>query len=338
MLWIALALWAQPAPPPPPAGAGERPPRSSAETSEEVDRQATTRQARAAANRGDLATAESTLRSALSTEPDWAGGWAQLGAVLLRADRHAEAATALQRALERNPELGEAEYNLAYAQRAKGDLVAAAETYGAYLQDHADDADAWYAYAEVLEGLGRSAEAAEAFDRYADTEGRPNRQKWVDAARERAASLRGEENAPPEAPSAPQSGEAPESPPPDAARGSSPAPGRRSGPLAAALEALQAGAYRKALGILRKDLPDPQTGWELAAWGSAHLGVGEAERAERRFSAALERLPDSAKPAAQFGLAEALRLLGRSREAKALYQAVREGPSERFAALAAKQL
>lgn len=300
-------------PPPPPVPAAQNPDQA-------------VQAGRKALGRGDAKAAESAFQSAVQAAPERADAWAGLGSAQIQQERYSDAETSLKKALELDPALDDARYNLAYVQRARGNPETAATSYAAYLERVPDDADAWYAYGETLESLGRKLEAADAFDRYATAETRPAREPWVERARHRADNLRAEAGAGASAAAAgiPTAGTPAPTPTP-------------SGPMGPVFEALEAQDYALALERLKTTAPEPGTGIQHAAYASAHLGLGQAGLAERYYRRALEQLKGPAALAARFGLAEALRLQEKA-EARTHYQQVADSEDSTWAPLARKQL
>ncbi len=267
---------------------------------------------RSEANRGETTTAvsspEERLVAATKQRPNEATAWLDLGAYRLKEGRALEAIEALEQGVSLDPSSGVGLYNLAYAYRSVGRTKDAVATYERYLAGNPNDADAWYALAETNERLQRWGAAADAFDRYAATEERPTQQKWVEQARKRATELR--------AKAAPSST-------PDAASG----PAKTAAPptkLDPAIAALRRGEYRQALRRLRDDVPSPEDGFSLAAYGSAHLGEGDFRTAEAFFARAAASLSGPGKAGALFGQAEALFARGKVEEARTLYRQVLE--------------
>lgn len=258
--------------------------------------------------------------------PRSASELAELGAQRLREGRVADALPPLQQALELDGSASAARYNLAYAYRKLGRNQEAAEAYRLYVQQVPDDADAWFALAETEQALNRPDAAAQAYLRYADVESRPDQAKWVELARTRARELGAVAG-----PRAPNGSPPSDVRPPDAEVATRSAPPLTTGAasLEPALRALRTNDFDAALRALRRDVPDPSEGFSLAAYGSAHLGRGDFERAAAYFRDAAGRLRGEARAGAFLGRAEALWALGQSKEAQALYREVQsEGDSE----------
>lgn len=249
---------------------------------------------------------EPTVEEAPEAEaPRDAEAWTAQGQAAIDAEDWPAAAKAFGKARALRPEDAELMYRHAYALRQAGQRPTAVEAYRAHLERVPDNADAWYALASTLESLDRTEEAKKAFARYAEVEDRPQNQKFVELARRKA----GVSSAPmssAEAESAPIS-----APPPPAA-------------LKPALDALQAGDYRRALDLVPRDVTDASS---EAARASALLGLGRAQESEAAWRRSLEGLKGPAALAARFGLAEALRAQGKLRDAKSLHAQVADDPT-----------
>ena len=266
------------------------------------------------------------LRAAAEQSPQDAEAWAQLGSQPLRDGRTQAALEPLQTAVQLDPSLSDARYNLAFALRELGRLDAAADAYRSYLETRPDDADAWFALAQTEESAGDLAAAAAAYDRYADVEDRPAQARWVEQAREKANELRTRAGAPAPSPGSGASG----APAADATERRA-SPPLRAAPtqLSAAIEALEAGQYDRALDLLHRDVPNPADGFALAAYGSAHLGRGELREADRYFARAAAELRGEARLGALLGRAEAAWAAGRRSDARAFCREILEtGPAD----------
>ncbi len=175
---------------------------------------------------------------------------------------------------------------------------------------------------------------AEAVSGYSggEVEDRPAQARWVEQARAKAAELRAQAGGPGAAePSSPEPAASAPSAPPAGTTARRSSPPLRAAPdaLAPALDALEAGAYDRALDLLRRQNPDPADGFALAAYGSAHLGAGDLDDAERYFARAAAELRGEARLGALLGRAEAAWARGDRAGAPAIYRTIIEaGPAE----------
>jgi len=329
---LALALLAQPEPPDAPSPSGAR---ESDRSPEQTPPAAPDDDAPADRSQDPV----ERLRQAVRADPNDAAAWAGLGAELVRSGRLDEAVEPLRTAVSLDPEANDARYNLAYTLRELDRLDAAAAAYRAYVERSPNDADAWYALGQTEEDRGRLVPAASAYERYTRVETRGDRDRWVERARRRAAALRARAGGP--ATSESSAGA------PDAVTRSGPPlreadrdPGRRPTSLAGALAALEAHDYDRALRALKRDVPTPKTGFELAAYGSAQLGRGDLDAAAQSFGRAAETLRGRARAGALLGRAEALGAMNRREAAQPLYRRVVELDDEAgpWAAIARRRL
>jgi len=100
---------------------------------------------------GDLATAESLLRQAVSRDPDSAEAYFYLGVALSGQEAMDDAADAYQNALRLEPELAEAHWNLALAYAALNRPAQAIAEFEAFLALRPDSPDAEQARAYIVE-------------------------------------------------------------------------------------------------------------------------------------------------------------------------------------------
>lgn len=279
-------------------------------------------EAKAALDNGKAEQAVRLLEEGIAEHPS-PGLFEDLGNALLAHGQLLDAVVAYQKALRIRPDLSVARYNLSYALRATRRFDEAAVSFEIYLKGHPTDADGWFGLADTLEAKKDPEGAATAYERYAETETRPEQAEWVERARARAAELRAR---------ARQSAQPVLSPPPsrlEAPGASSPSPSFAPTPraardpgLAGAIEALRGGDFAGALAKLGDAAGRPESA-DYALWaarGSAYLGLLQGERAEASFVRALEVAPDPAVPGILVGLGEALRLRGRRDEARAMLE------------------
>lgn len=273
------------------------------------------------------------LQTALEHDKTYAEAWVDLGNARLALGEYNEAARAFESALSQNSDLPIAQYNLAYALRRAGQMDRAAEAYRVYLSRNPGDADAHYGLAETLRANGDDAAAAEAYEKYATTEQRPDRQAWVEKARQLAAELRASGGAAP-VPAAAAPAAAAAAAAPTTAAGVAPTRhlsfselkaqnGSRPEEFRRGLNKLRTGDYEGALVDLeRAATATPKDPLVLAALAGAQLGVLEADKAIETYRRALNVATKESAPAIRFGLGEALRARGDDDAAKVAYKQV----------------
>ncbi|WP_350030142.1 tetratricopeptide repeat protein [Caballeronia sp. GAWG1-1] len=109
--------------------------------------------------------AESHWRRAVAQDPQYAGGYANLGNLLMLRGRLDDAETVYREAIAIRPDFAEAHYNLGNLLVKKGRLVEAEAALRQACAAHADFADAHFNLANLLKSQSRLAEAEIAFQR-----------------------------------------------------------------------------------------------------------------------------------------------------------------------------
>jgi protein O-GlcNAc transferase len=115
--------------------------------------------------RGDLSGAEAVYRQAIEARPDHATAHYNLGNLLDKLDRPDEAESALRRAVACKPDFAEAYYNLGNLLRARNRPEEAEGALRAAVLHRADYADAWINLGNLLRDAGRLADASRALRR-----------------------------------------------------------------------------------------------------------------------------------------------------------------------------
>jgi tetratricopeptide (TPR) repeat protein len=105
-------------------------------------------------------------RRVISIDPTYAAAWNNLGLLLHRMGRYAEARTAYAEALARDGALCEAAYNLGSLDEDEGNVEGAITQYRRALELSPDYADAHFNLAAALARSGRSAQARHHWQRY----------------------------------------------------------------------------------------------------------------------------------------------------------------------------
>ena len=113
---------------------------------------------------GDPAAGLAELRAVADARND-ASSWNNAGLALVMLGRAAEAEEAFQRAIERDPRLGDAWLNAALLAGDRADYALALERLGRGESLRGADPAIWYHRGRFFEGLGRLADARDAFDR-----------------------------------------------------------------------------------------------------------------------------------------------------------------------------
>jgi tetratricopeptide (TPR) repeat protein len=110
--------------------------------------------------------AVAAYRRVVELDPTYAAAWNNLGLLLHRLGRYAEARRAYETALAQDPRLAEAAYNLGALDEDLGDAAAAIRHYRRALELQPDYADAHFNLASALAREGRNAEALVHWRRY----------------------------------------------------------------------------------------------------------------------------------------------------------------------------
>ena len=105
-------------------------------------------------------------RRVVAIDPTYAAAWNNLGLLLHRMGRYAEARTAYDHALKESPECAEAAYNLGSLNEDTGDVDEAIRCYRRALDVSPDYADAHFNLAGALARAGRGDEAVRHWQRY----------------------------------------------------------------------------------------------------------------------------------------------------------------------------
>jgi predicted O-linked N-acetylglucosamine transferase (SPINDLY family) len=119
---------------------------------------------------GDLAAAERLYRDILAADPTYTAAWCNLGVVMVRTDRVAEAAGCYASALEHAPDHPDAHFNLGNLNRRFGQPVEAADHYRKCLAANPNHPAARFNLGITLAGLGQLAEAEQYFRGHLRTE------------------------------------------------------------------------------------------------------------------------------------------------------------------------
>lgn len=298
-------------------------------------------EAKTALAEGRIDDARAALKRATTADPSFVEAWVELGNTSLTAGDLATAIEALRKALQLRADQTLPRYNLAYALRKQGRYAEAAQEYQTYLSSNKNDADAHYGLAESLRLSGDPLAAADAYETYAATEKRPEQEKWVQKARATAAELRAQAGVPAKPAAKPDLAAAAKRETPSltaepkkisltkaapvseapAPAPVSEAPSARPESFSAGLNQLKAGDFAGALIRLQVALSErPDDPMILAGVGSAQLGSGDAEAAEKSFLEAQRLAPAQAQAPLALGLGEAQRAQGRTAEAVAAYR------------------
>jgi tetratricopeptide (TPR) repeat protein len=110
-------------------------------------------------------------RRVVAIDPTYAAAWNNLGLLLHRIGKHAEARSAYEAALEQEPLCREAAYNLGSLDEDEGNVEEAIRYYRRALRLSADYADAHFNLAAALARSGRPAEAVGHWKRYLELDG-----------------------------------------------------------------------------------------------------------------------------------------------------------------------
>lgn len=153
---------------------------------------------------GDSAGAGQAYRAAVAVFGGYAEAHEALGEVLFAEKRLFDAAGAFEQAVQVDPGLALAWYNLGYTARRLGDLPRAREAWRRYLALRPEDLDARLGLAETLRDLGEREAAIEAFETFTGlAQPAAEEAARVEKARQAVAELRA---------GAPASGAAPQAP------------------------------------------------------------------------------------------------------------------------------
>lgn len=128
--------------------------------------------------RGALEAGAEQLRRAIAADAGDASVHANLGAALKDLGRGEEAIAALEHALERNPQLSQAAYNLAMLRLDRRDWPGAVQLLRSYLASNARDADAHYWLGNACMGMGDAAAARAAYAAAVRCDGQHARARW----------------------------------------------------------------------------------------------------------------------------------------------------------------
>ncbi len=142
---------------------------------------------------GDAPGAIEAYQAAVAVFGDYAEAYRATGEVLASQNFHPEAALAFERAVEIDPGLERAWYDLADSATHLGDLTRARDAWRRYLSSRPEDLDARFGLADSLRGLGERQAAIEAFEIYLGLAVPiPREARRVEEARQTLATLRAE--------------------------------------------------------------------------------------------------------------------------------------------------
>ncbi len=141
---------------------------------------------------GDLAGARAAYQRALELQPEDRLARNELGTVLFRKGHLDEAIEQFEKAVALDEEYVTAWFNLAFASARAERWETAVLAYRKHIELRPGQPDAWFGLARALDTWGKHAEAAEAYESYAEVESRSQRQDRVRQARARAEELRPE--------------------------------------------------------------------------------------------------------------------------------------------------
>lgn len=266
---------------------------------------------------GDAPGAIEAYEAAVALFGDYAEAYRAAGEVLASQNFHLEAALAFERAVEIEPGLERAWYDLADSARHLGDLTRARDAWRRYLALRPDDLDARFGLAESLRGLGEREKAIEAFETYLGLAlPIPREARRVEEARQALAALRAEATRPaPVAPSTPTATSAPTAtaqpmivvpvpaPIPVPSSAAPPTGAGPSGRQALARQKLRLGDQVLAEGDTRLALfayqdavnQDPQSAEARLKLGRVYLLLGHPDEAQEQFGVAAALEPGNAE-------------------------------------------
>jgi tetratricopeptide (TPR) repeat protein len=130
------------------------------------------------------------LDRAVAERPDDPAAYDAFAKEAFRAKRWEEAIRRLKVGVARLADYSEGYYKLAYAFRQKREWADAADYYRRYSALNPTKSDPWFGLAASLQGLGATAQAIAAYEKYVAMESAPDKQRFVEQARAELARLR----------------------------------------------------------------------------------------------------------------------------------------------------
>ena len=257
------------------------------------------------------------LGAAVDASPDDAKAYDAFALAAFKEKRWDDAIKRLKLGVARIPDYSEGYYKLAYAYRQKKEWADAADYYRRYISINPSKTDPYFGLGASLEGVGDKKGAISAYEKYIALEKSPQKQRFVDSAKQQLAKLQGQGTIDTRMP-VPGSLVSGTAPPPTTA----PATGTRgdAGQLKAAAEDLRKqGKLQEAATAYGKAIEADPTNLDLYNdLGNVYFALKQYSEAARAFSAATSRDPNYAL--GWYNLAHALRKGDKAREAADAYK------------------
>jgi tetratricopeptide (TPR) repeat protein len=251
-----------------------------------------------------------TLAAAIDEHPDDGKAYDAFALAAFKEKRWDDAIKRLKIGVARIPDYSEGYYKLAFAYRQKKEWPDAADYYRRYIALNPTKTDPYFGLGAALEGLGDKKGAVAAYEKYVALEKSPQKQRFVDQAKQELAKLQGVNTVDSRLP-APSTLALPQPPPPAGAS----APQlrqeaeelRKQGKLSEAAQ-----RYEQALTLDRNNLD------LYNDLGNVYFALKQYTDAARAFSFATARDPNYAL--GWYNLAHALRKAEKPREAAESYK------------------
>jgi tetratricopeptide (TPR) repeat protein len=250
------------------------------------------------------------LAKAIDEHPEDPKAYDAYALAALRAKRYDDVIKKVKNGTARIPDYTQGYYWLALAYRSKKEWADAADYYRRYIEKNPNKTDPWFGLGASLEGLGDKKGAIAAYDKYISLEKAPDKQRFVDIAKQEVAKL-DESRAPKPAEAAPT----PSAPPAPA-----PPPQENAGALRLKADQLRhAGKLEEAAQAYQVAIDADRGNVELYnELGNVYFTIKKYDQAAEQFRQATARDPNYAL--GWYNLAHALRKADKKAEAVQAYR------------------